>query len=105
MVFGIEIGKSFGVGMDYFSKAGTGLAMPPRYGSKSISMADCGASFMVSEIGGIGWGYGSAPKNLDRLSWLTLVQSGEASRKPIHSAFQSPGSSKPMLHDATRHMV
>jgi beta-galactosidase/beta-glucuronidase len=56
--------------MDYFTKAGTEPALPVRYGQHA-SVADNGAPFMISEIGGIGWateggwGYGGAPKNLD----------------------------------------
>ena len=57
--------------MDYFGNASSDSFMPHRYGSRSVSMADCGVPFMISEIGGIGWaveggwGYGGAPKSVD----------------------------------------
>ena len=42
-----------------------------RYSNQTAPAGDCGVSFMISEIGGIGWavdggwGYGEAPKNFD----------------------------------------
>jgi hypothetical protein len=56
---------------EYFSAAGGAPAMPARYGHQPTAVPDCGVPFMISEIGGIGWGteggwgYGSGPKTLD----------------------------------------
>jgi hypothetical protein len=57
--------------VDYFNATGAKAPMPVRYAVSSAPAGDCGAPFMVSEIGGIGWateggwGYGAAPKSLD----------------------------------------
>jgi beta-galactosidase/beta-glucuronidase len=55
----------------YFAGAASGASMPARYGHEPTSVKDCGAPFMISEFGGIGWateggwGYGSGPKTLE----------------------------------------
>jgi hypothetical protein len=58
--------------MDYFSAPPEGPFPPARYYNPSSSNADRGVPFMVSEIGGIGWGvpkggwsYGQGPKTPD----------------------------------------
>ncbi|MEI6676934.1 MAG: glycoside hydrolase family 2 TIM barrel-domain containing protein, partial [Verrucomicrobiota bacterium] len=57
--------------MDYFTAPPEGPYPPARYYNPSSSQADRGVPFMISEIGGIGWGaeggwsYGVGPKTTD----------------------------------------
>ncbi|MCF7732892.1 MAG: hypothetical protein K9N23_14480 [Akkermansiaceae bacterium] len=58
--------------MDYFAAPPEGPFPPTRYYNPATSNADRGVPFMISEIGGIGWGvpeggwsYGNGPKTLD----------------------------------------